>query len=592
MLATRGMSSVSMARGLSGLGALERSPLFLGLGGEEVAAVAAKMIPRAFEPGAAVCEAGTPATRLLVILNGLVHVLGPTSGGEAPRLVARYRRGDVVGAVSLATGEPQQTTAVAGMPTEALELARGDFESLARAHPQLVANVGRILARRLSEQRQRRQRAPRRGEAVALIVSAPLREALPDLLAQACAASPGSVAHLDTRDGFDAAVVALDDLLEEHRTVIVSARLEGRSAPLLLGHVDRCVVLTDDPEAPGRLEPASRDALATRAVEVVLVGEGPEPRLGNGLRLLRVARRDRRFGTHGIPPEDLAWLGRHLTATKLGLALGAGGAKGFAHVGALQVLEEAGYVVDAVAGSSIGAVVGALLALGMDAAQVDRTLRETFSPSLVAEVFQLSLAGTSTGRETLARAFREATGERTFDDLRIALTIMAVDLDARAPAPLRDGPLWQALLAATALAGMFPPSERQGHRLVDGLALVPVPTAAATEAGADVVLSVNLMARETLPAWPGAEPATPAVARSGSRTLDTLLEVMDLMQLDTATRAAQLADVALSPRFGPGSWRDFHLADLFLEAGREAARAQLAELAELARPQVQLPGRR
>ena len=60
---------------------------------------------------------------------------------------------------------------------------------------------------------------------------------------------------------------------------------------------------------------------------------------------------------------------------------------------------------------------------------------------------------------------------------------MTVDLTERAPAPLTDGPLWEALVAATALAGMFPPYERGGHRLVDGLALVPVPTAAVQDGG-------------------------------------------------------------------------------------------------------------
>jgi hypothetical protein len=65
--------------------------------------------------------------------------------------------------------------------------------------------------------------------------------------------------------------------------------------------------------------------------------------------------------------------------------------------------------------------------------------------------------------------------------------------------------------------------------------------------------------------------------------LDTLLDVMDLMQLETSARHAGLADVAVTPVFGPGSWRDFHLADRFLEAGREAAQAALPALAELAR---------
>jgi hypothetical protein len=67
--------------------------------------------------------------------------------------------------------------------------------------------------------------------------------------------------------------------------------------------------------------------------------------------------------------------------------------------------------------------------------------------------------------------------------------------------------------------------------------------------------------------------------------LDTLLEVMDLGQLDTSERNAALADVVITPRFGPGSWRDFDLADLFLAAGREAASEQMPELAALAKPQ-------
>jgi hypothetical protein len=96
------------------------------------------------------------------------------------------------------------------------------------------------------------------------------------------------------------------------------------------------------------------------------------------------------------------------------------------------------------------------------------------------------------------------------------------------------------------------------------------------------------MSRETLAAWPGREPPPPAPEKRGSRMLETLLEVMDLSQLDTSVRHAALADVVMTPRFGPGSWRDFHLADLFLSAGREAAEAELPALRSLARPQAAL----
>ena len=85
------------------------------------------------------------------------------------------------------------------------------------------------------------------------------------------------------------------------------------------------------------------------------------------------------------------------------------------------MLEEAGYVVDAVAGSSIGAVVGAWLGLGMTAGEVEATMRHAFRPEVVAESFKLSFGGQSTGLETMTGVFKETTGEKTFDDLVIPL---------------------------------------------------------------------------------------------------------------------------------------------------------------------------
>jgi NTE family protein len=240
--------------------------------------------------------------------------------------------------------------------------------------------------------------------------------------------------------------------------------------------------------------------------------------------------------------------------------------------------------VDCVSGSSIGAIVAAYLALGADAAEIDATLRGAFDADAVAEIFKTSLAGRGGGLALMTRLLHETTDEKTFADTQIPLAVMSVDLTERAPAPLREGPLWEALLAATALAGVFPPHERDGHRLVDGLALVPVPTSAVVQDGADVTLSVNLIGRQTLASWPGGPP--PEAPAEGRRrgVLDNLLEVMDLSQLSESVRNAELADVVVTPRFGPGGWRDFHLADLFLAAGRVAAEEQLPRLASLALP--------
>lgn len=534
-----------------------------------------QMQPRSFETGEELCHAGEVGTRLLVIAGGLAQTLLPPSETGDPLVVANLRQGDAVGAISLVTGEPYTATVVAAMPTQALEMGKHQFHELVERFPRILVNLTAILSRRMTSSTARRAGAER-GEAVALIVGRSLMHQTDTILRATMAASAGKVTSLNTREGFDAAVGALDALLASHATVIMVGRAEGRSAPLLLQHVDRVVVLTEHEEE------ARRFADLDRGIEVLLVGAEASTvdRVRTaGLPVLRAFTPD-------LQPADVSWIGRHLARTKLGLALGAGGAKGFAEVGALYVLEEAGYTIDNVAGSSIGAIIGTYVAMGMRAAEIDSTLREAFDPETVAEVFKISFAGTSTGLETMTRLLKETTHERTFDDLEISLAVMAVDLTARAPAPFREGPLWQALLAATALAGMFPPYEKGGHRFVDGLALVPVPTGSVVEDGADVTVSVNLMPREVLPNWPGeAAPPPEQTGARGSRMLETLLEVMDLMQLDTSIRHAEAADVVIHPRFGPGSWRDFHLADRFLEAGRQAAEEQLHVLQQLARPQ-------
>jgi NTE family protein len=231
-------------------------------------------------------------------------------------------------------------------------------------------------------------------------------------------------------------------------------------------------------------------------------------------------------------------------------------------------------------------MVGAWLAMGRTATEIEQTMRGAFTPETVAQMFKLSMGGMSIGFDTHVRMCRETTSECSFADLQIPLIAMAVDLNTRRPAPIIEGPVWQALLATTALAGMFPPYEHQGQRLVDGVALEPVPTGAVIDAGADVTISVNLISSETLPTWPGQPPADEqSQKKQRAGMLAALLEVMDVTQLEASVRHAQLADVTITPRFGPGSWRDFDLADLYLAAGRTAAQEQLAALRQLARPQ-------
>ena len=498
---------------------LARNPLFAGLDPSELGDLEAVMRRKEFDAGQVICHEGEAAESLFVIVDGFARVL------HDDQPVARLRRGDVIGEMSLVSGEPRSATVVAAVPSTVYELSRYGVAALIAEQPRILENLTRILTDRLVTTTARVADSRARGEAVTLALSEKAASSLPDVIAATEAASPRPVAVLDVRDSLDA-LETLDELLAKNGTVVVVA-------------------------APGT---NAAEEAADRAV------------------------------TLDEPPGDVARLGRHLSRTKLGLALGAGGAKGYAHVATLRVLEDAGYTVDYVSGSSIGAMVGAWIALGRDSHEIEATMRETFTGETIDEIFKLSLTGGSTGVDAMTRLLRDTTEDKTFEDIVIPFVAMTVDLNARAPAPVTDGPLWEALLAATALAGMFPPQEQDGKRLVDGLALVPVPTDSVVELGADVTVAVNILGRQTLDAWPGELPAAEPTTNPRSRMLDTLLEVMDVAQLDSSERHAARADVPVTPLFGPSSWRDFHLADLFFEAGREAAEEQLPKLQSLARP--------
>lgn len=561
---------------------LEEAPLFAGLGPGELAGVASAMRFRSFEAGAVICREGEPGDSMFVIVGGLVHLLA--SMAEEPevrtrsifdegRLVGKLRSGDDVGTGALITGEPRSATARAAVDTDVLELGRDDFRALIARFPVMLENLTGILTRRLAEATSRHARTVRRGEAVALVAAPAHQTQAAEAISAATAASVRPVAVLDAEASLAAALDRLDPLLRDSGTVLLTYPLDGAELPQLLSQVDRTVALLGTQQDAERIGPvAAQHGVKGQPVEVVL-GAGVELPASGGDALRAVGALD-----------DAAWLGRHLARTKLGLALGAGGAKGYALVGALHVLEEAGYRIDCVSGSSIGAIVGTWIALGMGAAEIEVAMRSTFTAEVVAETMKMGLGG-STGHARMVELVREMTAGRTFEDTLIPLAIMTADLTDRAPRALRRGPLDEALLAATALAGVYPPHELDGHRLVDGLALDPVPTSAVIEDGADVTVSVNLIPRETLPAWPGKPAPDAEEPKRRPGMLDTLLEVMDLAQLDTSERNAALADVVITPRFGPGTWRDFELADLFLAAGREAAAEQMPALRSLARPQ-------
>jgi len=274
------------------------------------------------------------------------------------------------------------------------------------------------------------------------------------------------------------------------------------------------------------------------------------------------------------PAVDPAWLGRRLARASVGVAFGAGGAKGWAHVGALRSLQRAGYVVDAVAGSSIGAWVGAWTALGHEADAVEQLLRDRFDADAVQAMFR---RGGAEGAAVMARLARETTADAGFADLAMPLAVLTADLAAQRPVSLTEDRVADALVAAMTVPGLYPPVRRGEQRLVDAVVLTPVPTAAL--AGVDVTVAVNPLGRQALPEWPGA-----AEPERAARDRDPVVESLELASFGAAAAQTAAASVPVTPRFGPGTWRDFRHADRYLAAGEEAMDQALSGLRALAHP--------
>jgi NTE family protein len=174
---------------------------------------------------------------------------------------------------------------------------------------------------------------------------------------------------------------------------------------------------------------------------------------------------------------------------KIGLALGGGGGKGSAHIGVLTALEALHVPIDVITGTSIGGLVGALYAVGYQPYQIEQWFqRATMRRILDRDPTNGGFIGT----RKIEQLLREAFGTRTFADASLPLALVAVDIVRGSEVIIRDGPLVDAVLASTAIPGLFPAVTRGEQLLVDGGVLNNVPVDVAQMLGAGRVIGVDL----------------------------------------------------------------------------------------------------
>lgn len=241
------------------------------------------------------------------------------------------------------------------------------------------------------------------------------------------------------------------------------------------------------------------------------------------------------------------------------LVLGAGGRLGYAHIGVLQVFDAAGLHFDGVVGSSIGAVIGALYCSGIRGQNLEK-LATTIRPRHWMD-FRVSRMGLLSGRR-LEAVVRLLTQDRPLERMDPPLTVIATDIERGERVIITKGPAGPAVVASSAIPGMFPPIPYLGRRLVDGGILDRLPVAVARAQGAAFVVGVAL--------------GTPAKGRRipVRSAYDVITRSFDIMQWEVSRHSGEPPDVTITPAPADADPDSSKL----LENGREAARRALPEI--------------
>ncbi|WP_457419576.1 patatin-like phospholipase family protein [Roseateles sp. P5_E7] len=243
---------------------------------------------------------------------------------------------------------------------------------------------------------------------------------------------------------------------------------------------------------------------------------------------------------------------------RLGLALGGGAARGFAHIGVIQVLEENGIKVDLVAGTSAGSLVAALYASGKGGKEM-QTLAEGMDEGAITD-WSFPLRGLIRG-EALARFIRDKTGGKGIEQMVVPLGIVATDLSDGSAILFRSGDTGTAVRASSAVPAVFQPVKIGQREYVDGGLVSPVPVRFAREMGAQLIVAVDI----TSP--PEKDPPGDAFRM--------LMQTFAIMGRSINSFELRDADVLVRPRLDGVASGDFTARRRAIQAGRDAALAVL-----------------
>jgi NTE family protein len=571
--------------------------------------------------GATLLRQGDISDEVYFVLSGRLHAFSETESG-ARKILSEIGRGESIGELALFTGEPRSATIVAVRDTLLVKVTRAMIERAIMQDLEIEMSMMRLVIRRFRHHERERE-APLVPVNVCILPitsgldAADFARSLRD--AQGAEARPVTVVTADDvaeRFGpppvrpagqrHDALAGYIDEIEARSRAVYLAA--DGHDTAwtrFCLRHADEILLLADadrDPDLSvverGCLTPEAPISIARQTLILLHRADTRTPT--GTARWLDARPAARHFHIRPRLSRDMARIARIISGRSIGLVLSGGGARGFAHVGVIRALEENGIPVDMIGGSSIGAVMGLVLALGRSAVEVEAAVRKAFLEHPKGNVTGdynfiplVSLIKGARTRSAMMQAVRDATGLDAIDieDSWITFFTMASDFSLGREAVLSRGDLIRNVNASYAIPGALPPVFVGGHMMYDGSTFNNFPVDVMAQFGAGRIIGVDLSVDREQMFDIDCVPGTLALLRDRLRPRnkrryrlpsvpETMLRSSFITSIAKQKVMGKFTDLLFQPRVPDGRLLDWNRFEEMVAAGYSHAREVLARLTD------------
>ena len=500
---------------------LKETPAFKGLSTKTLRDIEPGLKWLFLPQGDTLMNQGDPGEGMYIVIGGRLAFFSRNERGEIVKQ-GEFRRGDMIGELALVTGENRSATVRAARDSELISITNESFDKILKKSPGTALHMTRVLAQRLSHSASNRTSSGR----FSILTILPLEGTTPEDVRQfSRQMEEGLAPYASVRSFFQEDIEKslgkkLSDIyLDEQgnaealswlsrqesqydRIILIADFEDTRWTERCLRQADRILLLGRPGElarltnAEAKFLGGDREMLAEQ--DLVLLHEAGawnSPRAtGEFLRRRTIAgvyhaRRDNR--------EDFSRLARILTGRGLGLVLSGGGARGIAHIGFLQGMDEEGMPIDMLGGTSAGALIGGGYALYRDTDRMRDLVMRFMVDQNPLNDYTFPFISLVRGRN-YSNSLRQALGDVCIEDLTVPFFAASCNLTEQKLSVFDRGPLWESVRASSSLPGMVPPFFKNGNLYVDGGLLNNLPADVMRDRGAGRVIAVDVVATKDI----------------------------------------------------------------------------------------------